>query len=118
MTERRERWSVVLAAAAEADFTQILEWTAARFGAKQAEAYGETLMAAIAALTESPGQAGTKTRDDLGRGVRALPAARRGRKARHLILFRVKSGAGAKAIEVLRILHDSRHVAPDAAKRS
>jgi len=51
---RQKRWRVRLASAAEADFEQILHWTAERFGARQARAYAETLTAALEALAEGP----------------------------------------------------------------
>ena len=57
----RGRWRVRLAAAAEADFHQILRWTAEHFGESQARAYADTLSAAIEALTEGPQVAGAST---------------------------------------------------------
>ncbi len=119
MSGRPGTWPVVIAASAEADFVQIIEWTAERFGARQANVYADILMAVLEALAEGPTIVGAKPRDDLAKGVWALQAARQRQKARHLILFRVKSGEGRRAIEVLRILHDSmdlaRHVPTDKA---
>ena len=40
-------WKVLLAAAAEADFRDIIRWTAEEFGDAQARVYAETLSAAI-----------------------------------------------------------------------
>jgi toxin ParE1/3/4 len=113
---RPEYWRVRLASAAEADFDQILQWTAERFGKDQADVYAETLLAALDALKEGPAVAGAKARDDLSKGVLALHAARSGRKARHIILFRAETSPGKGTIQVLRILHDAmdlpRHIEP------
>ena len=100
-------WRVRLASAAEADFDQIVQWTAERFGHDQADVYAETLLAALDALKQGPTAAGVKVRDDLSRGTLMLPAARSGRRARHVILFRVEPGRGTKIVQVLRILHDA-----------
>lgn len=74
----------------------------------QAKTYAETLLQAIQALEAGPEVLGTRARDDIGPGLRTLHLARRGRKARHFIIFRV--GAG-QVIDVLRLLHDSMDLA-------
>ncbi len=43
-------WQVTLAAAAEADFRDIIRWTAEESGDAQGRAYAETLSAAIESL--------------------------------------------------------------------
>uniref|UniRef100_UPI0032AF1786 hypothetical protein n=1 Tax=Sphingomonas sp. AR_OL41 TaxID=3042729 RepID=UPI0032AF1786 len=45
-----------------------------------------------------------KPRDDIAPGLRILQAARFGRRARHMLLYRVGSD---RVIDVLRILHDA-----------
>lgn len=111
------RWRVRLAAAAETDFYQILRWTAENLGETQARAYADTLSAAIEALTEGPQVAGARMRDDIAKGLFALPVAREGRKGRHFVMFRVGSPAEPPVIDVLRLLHDAmdlpRHLAAD-----
>lgn len=110
------RWRVRLAVAAEADFHQILRWTAERFGEAQARAYADTLSQAIEALGEGPRVAGARARDDIAKGLIALHVARGGRKGRHFVLYRVGSPARPPAIDVLRLLHDAmdlrRHLEP------
>lgn len=107
------RWRVRLSAAAEADFQDILRWTAERFGSTQARTYKATLAAAIAALHDGPEPLGARERPDIAAGLFALHASSAGRRARHLILYRVK----APDIDVLRILHDAmdlpRHIPKD-----
>jgi toxin ParE1/3/4 len=112
-----ERWTVRLSAAAEADYRQILGWTVERFGSSQARLYAETLSAALTALSAGPTIVGVKERPDIGDNIRTLHVARKGRKGRHFVMFRVGSVPGHNVIDVLRLLHDSmdleRHLPPD-----
>lgn len=108
------RWRVRLTAAAESDFRNILIWTSEQFGPAQARIYGETLTRAIQALTAGPHVAGSRRRDEIAEGLMTLHVARRGRKGRHLVLYRVGDVEGPATIDVLRLLHDAmdlvRHV--------
>ncbi len=114
---KTRRWAIRLTAIAERDFQNILRWTQEHFGKKQASVYAETLIRAINALTEGPSTAGAKKRNEIAKGLMTLHVARKGRKGRHLVLYRANSGASTPTIEVLRLLHDSmdlpRHVDPD-----
>ena len=107
-------WRVRLAATAENDIRNILQWTHERFGDAQAQLYGETLTRAIQALTAGPHVMGSRRRDEIGEGLFTLHVARGRRKGRHLVLFRVGDKGTSRTIEVLRLLHDSmdlvRHV--------
>ena len=58
------------------DFRTILQWTARRFGDRQARLYAETLQDALKALVEGPG------RDPRGRGIRPGAQPRAGRRLR------------------------------------
>jgi toxin ParE1/3/4 len=100
-------WRVSLAAAADADFAEILYWTAERFGRAQAEAYAETLWAALDALTEGPSILGAKPRNDIAPGIHTLHVARSGRKGSHFVVFRPRRERGREVIQILRILHDA-----------
>lgn len=115
----RAVWTVRLAAAAETDFRHILRWTVEHFGAAQARVYSGTLSCALGALGAGPGIAGVKQRPDIGATIRTLHAARKGRKGRHFVMFRVHHLPQQDVIEVLRLLHDSmdlqRHMPPSAA---
>jgi toxin ParE1/3/4 len=110
----RDSWRVRLTAAAETDFNRILRETAERFGERQATHYAETLLAALDALHQGPRAPGARPRDELAKGVFTLHVARAGRRARHLVVFRIEPGHGGKFVQVLRILHDAmdlpRHV--------
>lgn len=113
-------WEIRLSAAAAADFEGILRWTNAQFGARQARAYAETLSSALQALTGGPTTVGVRKRDDIAPGILTLHVARDGRKARHVIVFRIATSANQRWVEVLRLLHDAmdleRHVPPGQAR--
>ena len=113
MTSRR-RWRVRLTAAGEADIRDIVRWTANRFGATQARAYADTLSRAIRALAEGPAVLGAGRREDIAKDVMAVHVARRGRRGRHVVLYRVGAPEKPPVIDVLRVLHDTmdlpRHV--------
>ena len=102
----RRRWRVRLAASAEADYRIILRWTAEHFGTQQARIYARTLEGAIEELTEGPDVPGSRERPDIGPGIRVLHVARRGRRGRHFLLYRISSKAKPLLIDVLRVLHD------------
>jgi toxin ParE1/3/4 len=97
-------WQVRLTAAAERDYQSILSWTAEQFGEAQARSYAAILTAAILALAEGPDVLTAKPRDDIAPSLRILHAARFGRRARHMLLYRVGPDT---VIDVLRILHDA-----------
>ena len=92
---------------AEADYDEILRWTAKRFGAMQAASYGMLPGEALAHLERGPTIAGARRRDEIGAGLRILHV---GRPGRHIILFQIGSEAG-RTIDVLRILHDAMDLA-------
>ncbi|HXY57829.1 MAG TPA: type II toxin-antitoxin system RelE/ParE family toxin [Methylocystis sp.] len=99
----RERWRIRLSAEAERDFEQILETTLENFGASRLEIYRVTLIEALAALEAGPNVPGSKARDEIAPHLRTLHVARKGRRGRHLILYRA---APENFIEVSRILHE------------
>jgi toxin ParE1/3/4 len=99
-------WTVRLSAAAEKDFAEVVDWTVARFGAQQAEIYAGIVAAAIKELHAGPDVAGAKPRDEIGRGIFSLHVARRGKKARHVVIYRAAPDQ-ARSIDVVRILHDA-----------
>jgi len=109
-------WTVRLTAAAEADFEEILRWTVDQFGDVQARIYAETVSAALNDLTAGPTVVGARKRGDILKGIFTLHVARKGRKGRHFVLFRVGRVPDSDVIEVLRLLHDAmdlpRHLPP------
>ncbi len=107
MKKQSDFWLVRLTSAAEDDLDQILQWTAERFGKKQADGYAETLLTAAKSLTAGPMIAGVKSRNDLPSDIFTLSATRSGKKARHVFLFRAEPRRDKNVIQVLRILHDA-----------
>ena len=113
----QQRWRVRLTAAAERDVLGILLWKAEHFAVEQVRRYRATIFAALRDLDDGPDATGTRDRDELGRNLRSLHVARRGRRGRHVILFTTVDGA---RIEIVRILHDSmdlaRHLPANASE--
>ncbi len=107
---------VRLTATAEADFGEILRWTVDQFGEAQARIYSETISAALNDLTAGPTIVGARKRDDILKGIFTLHIARKSRKGRHFVMFRVGRTPDREVIEVLRLLHDAmdlqRHMPP------
>ena len=103
----RDCWTVRLSAAAEADYRQILRWTVENFGSAQARNYADTLSSALKALNAGPAIIGVKERPEIGNNIHTLHVARKGRKGRHFLMFRVGNIQGQNVIDVLRLLHDS-----------
>lgn len=97
------QWRVRLGAVAELDIANILKWTTENFGSRQARIYRDTLMQAIGELANGPDVPGSRARDEIMSGLRALHVDRRGRRGRHFLLYRVVEG---RTIEIGRILHD------------
>lgn len=116
MSTGARNWTVRLTAAAEADFAQILHWTVDQFGDAQARVYADTLSAALDDLSAGPTVVGVKRRDDILKGIFTLHVARKGRKGRHFVMFRLGRAPNVDVIEVLRLLHDAmdlqRHLPP------
>ncbi len=102
-----QRWTIRLAASAEQDYREILRWTVEHFGRGQAKTYAKTLSNALRDLALGPSIIGARLREDIGPGIYALHVARKGRKGRHFVVFRVDSTHGKHVIDVLRLLHDS-----------
>ena len=101
----KRSWRVWLAQGAERDFFSILHWTTERFGERQARVYETTLRSALKELANGPGAVGSRARPELGADVFSLHVSRKGRKGKHLVIFRTHEEANS--IEVIRILHDS-----------
>lgn len=88
------------------DLRQILRHSSEQFGEKQARRYGELIRKAIGKVADKPERANTRTRKELGDGIRSFAiavVAERIGAARHILYFRKVSGG----VEILRILHDA-----------
>lgn len=96
-------WTVRPTSGADRDLVKILQRTLETFGTRQAKIYENTLFQALRELRTGPYIPGARLRDDLGPGIRTLHVARKGRKGRHFIVYRI---GGDHIIDVLRLLHD------------
>ncbi len=109
-------WKVRLTVAAQRDYEEILTWTLDRFGVNQVHVYDTTLLLALEDLGAGPDVLGTKQRDEIGPNICTIHVARKGRKGRHFLMFRIYKDE--RTLEVLRILHDqmdlARHLGTDA----
>ena len=98
-------WKIRLTQASEDDLQQIIRWTAANFGRRQAKTYAITLANAIEDLASGPSIPGVRSREEVGPGIHCLHVARQNRRGRHFVVFRISSAG--HYIEVLRVLHDA-----------
>lgn len=110
-------WHVQLGATAQEDYQDILQWTVDQFGLDHARTYADTLIIALEDLCAGPEILGVKERSEIGPNIYTLHVARKGRKGRHFVMFRVGHTQEGDVIDVLRILHDSmdlqRHLPAD-----
>jgi toxin ParE1/3/4 len=100
------RWTVRITDSAENDIRAAVRWSEDRFGARQARVYAETLSQAIFELRAGPDLIGVKQRLEIAPGLLSIHVARRDRKGRHFVMFRVVDEQ-ARVLEVLRLLHDA-----------
>jgi len=104
---------VVLSPAARKDIEDPLLWSLDKFGADAAERCRKLLIQALRDIETDPMRAGSRTHPELHRDARLYFLAssraegKRVKSPRHFILYRIR----ASALEVGRILHDSRDLA-------
>jgi toxin ParE1/3/4 len=109
---KRPAYEVTLAAPADRDFIEIMDWSAEQFGAAAADRYEMLIGQALIDVGEDPFRPSSRQRPELPDGVytyhlagsRDRVAGDRVKAPRHFLLYRVVS----IHVEVLRILHDSR----------
>jgi toxin ParE1/3/4 len=112
---KRQPFAVSLAASADRDFLDIMDWSADKFGAAAADRYEALISQALTDLGDDPFRVGARERPDLLKGVysyhlassRDRAAGERVKSPRHTVLYRIHP----LRVEVLRILHDSRDLA-------
>ena len=93
-----------LSVVAQEDFRSILEWTERNFGLGQLAVYQLAIHSAVSDLRDGPEALRSVSREDISAGIRTLRVARRGRRASHVLVYRVIDDG---LIEVMRILHDA-----------
>ena len=100
-------WNIRLARAAEDDFQHIMRWTIIHFGRRQSKTYSKTLTLALNDLSNGPDIPGVRKREDISPGIYTLHVARKNRRGRHFIVFRVNHSSATPTIDILRILHET-----------
>lgn len=99
----RGKRTVSLAAAAQADITNIAAWTAENFGPSQAESYIAAILDTIEELSAQNSPPRSLARDEIAIGMRTLHMRKRGRRGRHFLLY----AENGEEVKVQRVLHDS-----------
>jgi toxin ParE1/3/4 len=87
---------------AKRDIIDVLVYTRERWGEGQAHAYGEIIREALVAIIHDP-RCG-KPCDDVRAGILAYHISQCGRRARHVVFYRVRADG---VVEVVRLLHDA-----------
>ncbi|MDX2101349.1 MAG: type II toxin-antitoxin system RelE/ParE family toxin [Alphaproteobacteria bacterium] len=96
---------IVLSQLAENDLADIAAWTAENYGQKQAEIYVDALLDTIDELSSGE-PIRSKARDEIAIGLRTFHMSKRGRRGRHLLVYK----AADDILTIVRILHDSMEV--------
>src|SRR5687768_14473004 len=93
---------VIRSPRAKRDIVETLTYTTGQWGIDQAREYANLIQDAITSIADDPERG--KPRDDIRPGIRALHIAQRGRRARHILFYRLNS---ARTVEIVRFLHDA-----------
>jgi toxin ParE1/3/4 len=106
---------IVLARCARRDIFEVLTWSREQFGEQAAKRYDRLLKQSIRDIAQDPGRPTSRARPELGPDVRAYHLSNsRGRwrsefgvtkRPRHFLIYRCRKDG---ALELLRVLHDSR----------
>ena len=113
---KRPAYEVSLAATADSDFIEIMDWSADQFGPSAAGRYEALIGQALIDLSDDPFRVGARQQPELSEELYVyhlasshdrVAAGSRVKAPRHFFLYRVVS----VNVEVLRILHDSRDLA-------
>ena len=101
----RRKTKIVLSRTAEADLANIAAWTAENYGNKPAEIYIDAILDTIDELLVGQ-PVRSKPRNEIAIGIRTLHMTKRGRRGRHLLVYK----ASNDRLTIVRILHDSMEV--------
>ncbi len=95
---------LLLAASARRDIADALRQSDRRWGSGQREKYRSLIESALGELLEHPQHPASRARDEIRSGIRTLHIGRRGRPARHFVVYRATPEGN---IQVIRLLHDA-----------
>lgn len=101
---------------ADADLEEILRYTDRRFGRRQFDAYQVLIEQACRMVGEDPMRPSSKSRDELGQGVRSFPvdlaADRRGAASHILYYIPCDLEHGTQGAVILRVLWEGMEPRP------
>lgn len=86
------------------DIEDVLAWTREQFGDRKLAEYEELIRAALADVAANPDDPHARRRPEIHPDARTFHLARRGKRARHFLLYRV---AADGHVDVGRLLHDA-----------
>jgi toxin ParE1/3/4 len=96
------------------DISEVLAFTLHQFGDKQRAVYQQIIRDALEELATDPENPRSKRRPEIHPDTWTMHVGRRGKRARHLLLYRIKND---RFVDIARLLHDSmeieRHLPPD-----
>jgi toxin ParE1/3/4 len=98
---------VKVSARAREDIERALHYTLSEFGPRKHDEYVELIARALRELAADPKHHRSTPRPDLHPDARTLHIGRRGKKARHLFVYRVNVSGD---VEIARFLHDAMDV--------
>lgn len=93
---------IVWSPRAKHDILVVLRFTKERWGVSQAREYSALIREALRAIGADPARG--KARDDIVPGVFTYYIGQRGRPARHIVFYRIRS---KETVEIIRLLHDA-----------
>jgi len=95
---------LVISASARRDIASALVWSERHWGPTQRDRYRTLIAEALDTLLQDPQHPLSRARDEIRPGMRSLHIARRGRQARHFIVYRLTPEGD---LQVIRLLHDA-----------
>ncbi len=98
--------AIVITEVARAQIIEGLVSSEAEFGSVQGEEYERLILQALEDLSEFPNLGAA--RPEIHADARVFPLARRGHRARHLLIYRVRG----ETVEVARGVHDAMRLEP------
>jgi len=108
------KYTLRLSNQAVRDIAEALAFTLQQFGEKQRLIYQTIVRDALEELATDPENPRSKQRPEIHPDAWTMHLGGRGKRARHLLLYRIKNNG---FVDIARLLHDSmeieRHLPPD-----
>jgi toxin ParE1/3/4 len=98
------KWYIKLSSVAKSDIESALDWTVREFGESKHDEYVDLIGLALSEIAVEPDGLGARKGPELHRDARVFHIGRPGKRARHLLVYRIRPGG---VVEVARLLHDA-----------